>query len=128
MKRFFFLTFLFYFMSCAVFIPGYSDYSSARKYYFKGQFDLAAQHLSKSLTLKPNNKKAIRLFELSYNSAVSEHQRKINRLLLIENKSKWPRLVTEYSSLIKLGDHVKRLKPMLKNTVNYDSNFIRTYN
>lgn len=111
-------------MSCAVFIPGYSDYSSARKYYFKGQFDLAAQHLSKSLTLKPNNKKAIRLFELSYNSAVSEHQRKINRLLLIENKSKWPRLVTEYSSLIKLGDHVKRLKPMLKNTVNYDLELI----
>ena len=107
-------------MSCAVFIPGYSDYSSGRKYYFKGQFDSAAQHLSKSLTLKPNNKKAIRLFELSYNSAVSEHQQEISRLLSIEKKSKWPSLVAEYTSLIKLGNHVKRLKPLLKNTINYN--------
>ena len=57
-------------MSCAVFIPGYSDYSTAKKYFKRGQFDLAASHLTKSLTLKPNNKKAIQLFELSYINAV----------------------------------------------------------
>ena len=75
-------------MSCAVFIPGYSDYSSAKKYYKKGQFDLAASHLTKSLTLKPNNKKAIQLFELSYINAVDEHQLTIKSLSSKKNKSK----------------------------------------
>ncbi len=120
MKRVYLLTCLFYFMSCAVFIPGYSDYSSAKKYYKKGQFDLAASHLTKSLTLKPNNKKAIQLFELSYINAVDEHQLIIKSLSSKKNKSKWPSLVTEYSALIKLGNHVNKLKPLLKNTLNYD--------
>ena len=120
MKRVYLLTCLFYFMSCAVFIPGYSDYSSAKKYYKKGQFDLAASHLTKSLTLKPNNKKAIQLFELSYINAVDEHQLTIKSLSSIKNKSKWPLLVTEYSALIKLGKHVNKLKPLLKSTLNYD--------
>ena len=120
MKRFFFLTCLFYYMSCAVFIPGYRDYSYAKKYYKKGQYDLSADHLFKSLTIKPNNEKAIYLFVFSYDNAVYEHQQKISRLLSIEKKSKWPSLVAEYTSLIKLGNHVKKLKPLLKNTVNYD--------
>ena len=107
-------------MSCAFFIPGYSDYSTAKKYFKRGQFDLAASHLTKSLTLKPNNKKAIQLFELSYINAVDEHQLIIKSLSSKKNKSKWPSLVTEYSALIKLGNHVNKLKPLLKNTLNYD--------
>lgn len=122
MKRFYLLLCILYLTSCAIFIPGYSDYSSAKKYYKKGQFDLAAYHLSKSLTLKSNNNKAIYLFELSYKNAVRDHQQKINKLLLIKNKSKWPSLVTEYTSLITLGNHVSKLKPFLKSTVNYDLN------
>ncbi len=111
-------------MSCAIFIPGYSDYSSAKKYYKMGQFDMSAYHLSKSLTLKPNNKKAIDLFILSYNNSVNEHQQNIKKLLSINNKSKWPRLVTEYSMLIKLGSYVYTLQPILKNAVNYELELI----
>ena len=111
-------------ISCAIFIPGYSDYSSAKKYYKMGQFDMSAYHLSKSLTLKPNNKKAIDLFISSYNNSVNEHQQNIKKLLSINNKSKWPRLVTEYSMLIKLGSYVYTLQPILKNTVNYELELI----
>jgi len=107
-------------MSCAVFIPGYRDYSYAKKYYKKGQYDLSADLLFKSLSIKPDNKKAIYLFESSYNKAVIGHQQKITRLLLIKDKSKWPGLAEEYTSLIKLGNHVRRLNRLLKNTINYD--------
>ena len=120
MKRLFTVVCLFYFMSCAVFIPGYRDYSYAKKYYKKGQYDLSADLLFKSLSIKPDNKKAIYLFESSYNKAVIGHQQKITRLLLIKDKSKWPGLAEEYTSLIKLGNHVRRLNRLLKNTINYD--------
>ena len=87
MKKAFLLSSLCFFISCSVFIAGYADYSSAKKYFKKGQYDLAAYHLSKSLTLKPNNKKAINLFELSYDIAVSGHKQNIRKLLSINNNS-----------------------------------------
>ena len=124
MKKAFLLSSLCFFISCSVFIAGYADYSSAKKYFKKGQYDLAAYHLSKSLTLKPNNKKAINLFELSYDIAVSGHKQNIRKLLSINNNSKWPRLVEEYNSLIKLGGYVNNLRPLLKNNINYDLELI----
>ena len=124
MKKAFLLSSLCFFISCSVFIAGYADYSSAKKYFKKGQYDLAAYHLSKSLTLKPNNKKAINLFELSYDIAVSGHKQNIRKLLSIKNNSKWPRLVEEYNSLIKLGGYVNNLRPLLKNNINYDLELI----
>ena len=120
MKRFFFVISLFYFMSCAFFITGYGDYSSGKKYFKKGQYDLAAYHLSKSLTLKPKNKKAIYLFELSYDIAVGEHKQNISKLLSINNNSKWPQLVKEYNMLVELGKYVNNLRALLKNNVNYN--------
>ena len=114
MKKIHFLSFFFFLISCALFIPGYSDYSSGKKYYTYGNYDKATFHLSRSLTIKPDNDKALKLFELTYDLAVEKHNRKISELSLNDNKSKWPLLVEEYRSLIKLGSYASNLKPILK--------------
>ena len=120
MKKIHFLSFFYFLISCALFIPGYSDYSSGKKYYTYGNYDKATFHLSRSLTIKPDNDKALKLFELTYDLAVEKHNRKISELSLNDNKSKWPLLVEEYRSLIKLGSYASNLKPILKKLINYD--------
>ena len=124
MKKIHFLSFFFFLISCAIFIPGYSDYSSGKKYYSYGNYDKATFHLSRSLTIKPDNDKALKLFELTYDLAVEKHNRKISELSLNDNKSKWPLLVEEYRSLIKLGSYATNLKPILKKLINYDLKLI----
>ena len=120
MKRIHLICISLFLMSCAIFIPGYSDYSSGKKYFSYGNYDKAAYHLYSSLTIKPNNDKALKLFELTYELAVEQHAEKVSELSLKDNKSKWPLIVEEYKSLIKLGSYVNRLKPILKKVVNYE--------
>ena len=120
MKRFHFLSLFLFLTSCALFIPGYSDFSAGKKYYTYGNYDKATYHLSKSLTIKPDNDKALKLFELTYELAVDKHIKIISELSLNDNKSKWPLLVSEYKTLIKLGSYVSLLNPILKKMIDYD--------
>ena len=120
MKRIHLISISLFLMSCAIFIPGYSDFSSGKKYFSYGNYDKATYHLYRSLTIKPNNDKALKLFELTYDLAVERHAEKISELSLKDNKSKWPIMVQEYKSLIKLGSYVNKLKPILKKVVDYD--------
>ena len=103
MKRIHLISISLFLMSCAIFIPGYSDFSSGKKYFSYGNYDKATYHLYRSLTIKPNNDKALKLFELTYDLAVEKHVEKISELSLKDDKSKWPIMVEEYKSLIKLG-------------------------
>ncbi|MBN4081249.1 hypothetical protein JYT44_02670 [Caldithrix abyssi] len=91
------------FSSCAIFIPGYHDYSVAKKNYKIGNYDSAVFYVSNSLGVKPNNQKGITLLELAYPLAVNRHQTKIDMLTTIKDDSKWPDLVHEYEVLQKLG-------------------------
>ena len=120
MKRIHLISISLFLMSCAIFIPGYSDFSSGKKYFSYGNYDKATYHLYRSLTIKPNNDKALKLFELTYDLAIEQHAEKISELSLKDNKSKWPLIVEEYKSLIKLGSYVNKLKPILKKVVDYD--------
>ena len=120
MKRIHLISISLFLMSCAIFIPGYSDFSSGKKYFSYGNYDKATYHLYRSLTIKPNNDKALKLFELTYDLAVERHAEKISELSLKDNKSKWPIMVQEYKSLIKLGSYVNKLKPILKKVIDYD--------
>ena len=86
--------------SCALFIPGYSDYNKAKKYYNNRSYDLAVEYAYSSLLRKVDNKKAIKLFELSFTNAVSNHISALSLLFKIEGDSKWPDVVKEYKSLI----------------------------
>jgi hypothetical protein len=119
MKRIHLISISLFLMSCAIFIPGYSDFSSGKKYFSYGNYDKATYHLYRSLTIKPNNDKALKLFELTYDLAVERHAEKISELSLKDDKSKWPIMVEEYKSLIKLGSYVNKLEPILKKVVNH---------
>ena len=68
MKRVLFIFSLLIIFSCALFIPGLSDYNSAKKQFRIGQFDVAAYHSYNSLLKNLDNKKAFDLFELSFNT------------------------------------------------------------
>jgi len=124
MKRIYFLSLFFFLTSCAIFIPGYSDFSAGKKYFSYGNYDRAIFHLSRSLTVKPENEKAIKLFELTYDLAINNHKEKIFRLLSKDDSSKWPLLVSEYKSLINLGSYVIKLRPLLQKMIDYNLELI----
>jgi len=107
------------FNSCALFIPGYNDYASAKKYYEKGQYDLAVHAVIKSLRFKPDDEKRIALLEAVYPMAVDVHQNEIRRLGQLSNTAKWPKLVRSYEALQRLVYGVNSIKPVLINRVNY---------
>ena len=109
--------------SCALFIPGYSDYNKAKKYYNNRSYDLAVEYAYSSLLRKVDNKKAIKLFELSFTNAVSNHISALSSLFKIEADSKWPDIVKEYKSLIKLNGIIKELKPLLEKELSYQIDF-----
>ena len=106
--------------SCAIFIPGYSEYSSAKKYYQIGDYDSAVHAVSRSLEIKADNQKGIALLELAYPLAVTRHQSNIDKLKTLEDASKWPDLVYEYEALESLGNQVELVKSILKIQMNYN--------
>ena len=106
--------------SCAIFIPGYSEYSSAKKYYQIGDYDSAVHAVSRSLQIKADNQKGIALLEIAYPLAVTRHQSNIDRLNTLEDASKWPDLVYEYEALESLSSQVELLKSILKIQMNYN--------
>ena len=66
MKRIHLISISLFLMSCAIFIPGYSDFSSGKKYFSYGNYDKATYHLYRSLTIKPNNDKALNKLPISF--------------------------------------------------------------
>ena len=118
-RRHFLAPVILLFISCAIFIPGYSDYASAKRHYTIRQYDAAVFSVSNSLRIKPKNPKGINLLESAYPLAIHGHKSKIEKLEEVTDKSKWPKLVVEYEALQKLGTIVQFLKPILKNSENY---------
>ena len=118
-RRHFLVPVILIFMSCAIFIPGYSDYASAKRYYSNRQYDAAVFSVSNSLRIKPKNPKGINLLESAYPLAIHGHKSKIEKLETVTDKSKWPKLVVEYEALQKLGTMIKFLKPILQNGEDY---------
>ena len=88
-----------WFSGCAIFIPGYKEYSTAKKYFNIGNYDQTVLYSSKSLQKKPANDKALVLLELAYPMALSQHESSVNILRAKTSKSKWPELVNEYEAL-----------------------------
>ena len=105
--------------SCALFIPGLSEYNKAKKYYNNRSYDLAVEYSYSSLLKKIDNEKAIQLFELSFTSAVNSHNSALSSLFKIEDDSKWPEIVKEYKSLMNLNNIIKELKPLLERELSY---------
>ena len=117
------------FSSCGIFITGYSEYKSAKIFYEEHNYDQAALYASRSLKLKAKNKKALTLFENSYQLAVEEHKLNIKNLETIEEDSKWPKLFYEYNALHNLSDELVSLKPIIKVELKYNLNLpLQDYN
>ena len=108
------------FSSCGIFITGYSEYKSAKKFYEERNYDQAALYASRSLKLKAKNKKALSLFENSYQLGVDEHKSNIKKLETIEDGSKWPKLFYEYHALQNLNDELVSLKPIINVELKYN--------
>ena len=120
-RSFVFLFFtLIIFSSCGIFIAGYSEYKSAKNFYQEGNYDQAAFYASRSLKLKVKNKKALMLFENSYQLGVEEHKSKIKSLGTIEDGSKWSELFYEYNALQNLSNELASLKPIIKVKLKYN--------
>ena len=121
LRSFVFLFFtIIIFSSCAIFITGYSEYKSAKIFYQERNYDQAALYASRSLKLKAKNKKALTLFENSYQLGVEEHKSNIKNLETIEDDSKWPKLFYEYNALQNLSDELVSLKPIIKVELKYN--------
>ena len=108
-----------WFSGCAIFIPGYKEYSTAKKYFNIGNYDQTVFYSSKSLQKKPANDKALVLLELAYPMALSQHESSVNILRAKTSKSKWPELVNEYEALNVLANEIRKLKPILKLNIGY---------
>ena len=108
------------FSSCGIFIEGYNEYKSAKNFHKERNYHQAALYASKSLKLKAKNKKALALFENSYQLAVGEHRSNIMSLEKIEDDSKWPRLYYAYDELQNLSNELVSLKPIIKVVLRYD--------
>jgi len=121
LRSFVFLFFtIIIFSSCAIFITGYSEYKSAKIFYQERNYDQAALYASRSLKLKAKNKKALTLFENSYQLGVEEHKSNIKNFETIEDGSKWPKLFYEYNALQNLSDELVSLKPIIKVELKYN--------
>ena len=108
------------FSSCGIFIEGYNEYSTAKNFYKERNYHQAALHASRSLKIKAKHKRALVLFENSYQLAVEEHRSNIMSLETIEDDSKWPRLYHVYDELQNLSDELLSLMPVIKVTFGYD--------
>ena len=108
------------FSSCGIFIEGYNEYKSAKNFHKERNYHQAALYASKSLKLKAKNKKALALFENSYQLAVEEHRSNIMSLEKIADDSKWPRLYYAYDELQNLSNELVSLKPIIKVVLRYD--------
>jgi len=108
------------FSSCGIFIEGYNEYKSAKNFHKERNYHQAALYASRSLKLKAKNKKALALFENSYQLAVEEHRSNIMSLEKIADDSKWPRLYYAYDELQNLSDELVSLKPIIKVVLRYD--------
>ena len=108
------------FSSCGIFIEGYNEYKSAKNFHKERKYHQAALYASRSLKLKAKNKKALVLFENSYQLAVEEHRSNIMSLEKIADDSKWPRLYYAYDELQNLSDELVSLKPIIKVVLRYD--------
>ena len=119
---YFFLLSSIWLSGCAIFIPGYKEYSTAKKYFDVGDYDQTIIYISKSLQKKPDNDDALTLLELAYPMAISQHETRANILRAKTIKSKWPKLVDEYEILNELTNEVRKLKSILNLETGYQLN------
>ena len=108
--------------SCGIFIDGYDDHRSAKKFYKDRNYHEAALYASRSLRKKAKNKKALLLFENSYQLAIEEHLSNIRVLEKIEDGSKWPDLYYEYNDLQTLNDVLLSIEPIIFIELQYQLN------
>ena len=116
---FIFLSFSIYLSGCTIFVPGYKEYSTAKKYFNNGNYYQTVLYLSKSLQKKPANDKALELLELAYPMAINQHESRAAILREKTDKSKWPELVNEYEILNKLSNEIVTLKSIIKIKIDY---------
>ena len=98
------------FSSCGLFIKGFNEYKSAKNYHKQRNFYKAAIYASKSLKQNANNKKALYLFEKSYESALELNKTKIKNFEKIESDSKWPKLYYVYDELKNLSKELESIQ------------------
>ena len=119
---YFFLLSSIWLSGCAIFMPGYKEYSTAKKYFDAGNYHQTIIYISKSLQEKPDNDDALTLLELAYPMAISQHESRANILRAKTIKSKWPKLVDEYETLNELTNEVRKLKSILNLEIGYQLN------
>ena len=109
------------FSSCGLFIKGFNEYKSAKNYHKQRNFYKAAIYSSKSLKQNANNKKALYLFEKSYESALELNKTKIKNFEKIESDSKWPKLYYVYDELKSLSEELESIQSI---TMSYGLNLL----
>ena len=77
-RSYFFTSIAFcFFSSCSIFIEGYSEYQSAKKYYKNSNYDQAAFLASKSIKNNFQKKSVIELFESAFIKSRNNYKLKI---------------------------------------------------
>ena len=78
MRSYFFTLLAFcFFLSCSIFIEGYGEYQSAKKYYKNANYDQAAFLASKSIKNNFQKKSVIELFENAFIKSGHNYKLKI---------------------------------------------------
>jgi hypothetical protein len=81
---------------------------SASKLYDKGNYDEAVELAVKKLQKNTDNGETIALLQNAYRNAVNDHENRVRQLSDNSNELKWEWIYSEYSSLQKLYEAIRR--------------------
>ena len=112
-----------FFLPCSIFIGGYSEYQSAKKYYKNANYDQAAFLASKSIKNNFQKKSVVELFESAFIKSRNNYKLKILDIES-ENNINWPNLYFQYSGLQNLNNELKSLVSFLNNNGNYSIDLV----
>ena len=112
-----------FFLSCSIFIGGYAEYQSAKKYYKNANYDQAVFFASKSIKNNYQKKSVIELFENAFIKSRNNYKLKILDIES-ENNINWPNLYFQYSGLQNLNNELRSLVSFSNNNGNYSIDLV----
>ena len=85
---------------------------SSKKFYQRGQYDMAISKAVKKLRKKPNKEKEILILEQAYTKANNKDNERINFLKLEGNPEMWGELFSRYSKMKNRQSLVRDVLPL----------------
>ncbi|HMR91204.1 MAG TPA: hypothetical protein PKC69_02775 [Chitinophagaceae bacterium] len=97
-----------YHLSALLFLALLLSCKNAEKLYNQGRYDEAVMLATKKLSKKPGDASLIEIVRNAYRFAVEDHEARINTLSYSTSDLRWEKIYSEYGSLQRLYDAIRR--------------------